>query len=228
MAVSLSSVGTLLYFTAGNDIPKPSGSGAGVVVVACGWFSDPTNAPTITGFSIADTVRDLRPTDETATRALYKYVSDLSSEPANYSPGGGIGSSSLIAQSYFFTGVDSTTPIVGTSSDAEWTPAQQIVIPNVNATRAGSYSILFCNDWNFSVWQLSGFGGGQTPPSGFTAADPSNASEYAYFYQSGLGAGNVGGSFGSTTDDRFAVIQVVLQPPEESVIIPTYSSYITA
>lgn len=212
VAVALSSVGTLLYFSAGNDVPKPAGSGAGVVVMGCAWYGEPSNAPVCTGFTVADTVRDLRPADETATRVLYKYVTDLSTEPSNYAPTG-IASGNLVAQTYFFTGVDSTTPVLGTSSVGDWDPNQQIVVPDVNVTRTGSYSILICNDWDFNVWRLAGSGGSQTPPSGFTAADPSTTIEYAYFYQSGLSTGNVGGSFGQTNDVRFAVIQVVLQPP---------------
>lgn len=219
VAVALSSVGTLLYFVAGNNVAKPSGSGAGVVVVGAGWYGEPSNSPAISGFTAAALVRDGRSSDETATRVLWKYVTDLSSEPSTYSVTG-LGSGNLVAQCYFFTGVDSSTPILGTSTVGNFN-SSQITVPNVNVTRTGSYSILICNDWNFNIWRMNGFGGGQIAPSGFTAANPSTTIEYAYYYQSGLGTGNVGGSFGQTNDDRYAVIQVVVQPPLSGVTYDT-------
>lgn len=212
--VALKSAGAL--GTYGDPIAKPSGSGACYVTLLITFFfnDDTPSVSGQTGWTLLDKITDaFGGGGNTTTAILGKYVSNLSSEPSSYTitlPGTG---GDLLGQAIAWDNVDPVTPVAATTKVADTAHVGNVTItvPNATVGRAGSASVLSCGDWNFSSWRLNGFGGGQIPPSGFTAADPSTTSEFAYFYRTGLSAGTVGGSFGNP-DVRFAVVQAVLQP----------------
>lgn len=210
------------YSDYGAAITKPSGSGAGLLVIAVTWFYQ-DGTPSISGWSLLDKITDgsSGTNDACTTAILYKVTADLSSEASTFTVSLTAGGDQK-GRCYFFTGVNATTPIVAGSKVSAGKVTSTIAVPNYNVTLAGSFSLLGCGDWNFSTWQLSGFGGGQTMPSGFSAFTPSSSSEYGDFYKGSLATGNVGGSFGAQAQ-QFAVVQAIIQPAVS--VTPTYPAY---
>lgn len=218
--VAIKSAGALGGY--GAALAKPSGSGPCYVTLLFTFFfaDDTPSVSGQSGWTLLDKITDAFGSNQNATTAIFgKYVSDLSSEPSSYTitlPGGTAGD--LLGQAVAWDNVDPTTPVATTTKVSRAAGAVTITVPNATVGRAGSASVLSCGDWDTGDWRMSGSGGTQTAPSGFTAADPATTSEFAYFYQTGLSVGNVGGSFG-TTGSRFAIVQAVLQPAVSTAVL---------
>lgn len=202
-------------------ISRPVYAGAYYVTIGVTWFYA-SGVPSVngqSGWTLIGNVSDNRGSDNVSTAVLGKYVADLTAEPATYTidltAGGDVKGQVII-----WDNVDpnNPTPPLGVTSFAHADGNVSIVVPDATAIRDGSASALICGDWNFSAWNLSGFGGSQTAPAGYTSDFPTDSGEYAFFYREGIVSGPAGGTFG-TARERFAVVNVILQPTSTDVVI---------
>lgn len=202
-----------------NDpISRPVYPGAYYVTIGVAWFYDP-GVPSVngqSGWALLGGASDNRGPDNTSSAVLGKYVTDLSLEPSTYTINLTAGGD-VKGQVVIWDNVDPDNPVppLGVTTVGS-TPDVTIVVPDATVVRNGSASALICSSWNFSAWNLSGFGGSQTAPTGYTSDFPTSSDEYGFFYREGIDLGPAGGTFG-TDRERFAIVNVVLQPPLPAV-----------
>lgn len=210
-------VGTRTYF-AGSTIALPVGSGAGLVIVAVNDFGFPLSTPTISDYTMIARITDARGSDETAMSVFAKSTNSLGGEGTTVTVDV-IGASSFVGEAYWFPGceLDGSFTTNSTACTSVANPfSSQIVVPNHVVTVDGALSLLVCGAWDFNVWRAVSSGGTQTAPSGFTTPNPGETTEYSYYYRGSLSIGNVGGTFGNTTDLRYCVIQVVIRTIDQA------------
>ncbi len=219
--VVITSFGTISDYNAA--IGKPAGSGAGLMVIGITWFNA-LGTVSISGWDLQAQATDARTSETTSSGVFTRVTADISAEAASFTVTQGGGADGARGRCYFLQNQDGSVPVLGTSTVGSEPPAT-VTPPNVNVTRAGSLSMLVCGSWFFNAWTLSGFGGTQTTPAGFSGFEPAGTTEYGDFYKTGLSPGNVpASSFGGFVE-RFAVVQLVVQPasdapPPQNIMVP--------
>ena len=202
--VALLAAGAPSGYAAAIDKPAGLGSAACYFTLSVTWFYAGTSAPSLSGWTLLDWATDARGSDATTTAVFGKVVADASAEPSTvtFTPpsGGGDHKGQIMA----WSNVDSADPVNDTSVDAS-EPADNVTLPASNVDVAGSLSLLACGSWNFNSWT------GNTP-TGYTQDAGGGGDEFGSYYDAGLSVGTVGPTFPSSGTNRFAVVQVVLQP----------------